>query len=181
MRWDAVGRNRRLHGALDAVRGLREVDSLNICDTRDESRHAYAYRSRLGGQGLAGAVHADVYPASAAAPSERVLDAGRVILGEESFRVRASPGRDLVIVMRTAAATDVNVLRLEGGGRARLEIPEAGLSVEANGAPAGRHAFRAVQGWSERTIRVAGNLVTTDPVRLRLAGKYASFYYWVFQ
>jgi hypothetical protein len=181
MRWDALGGNHRLHQAGDAVRGLRQVDSLNVCDTRDESSHAYAYSSKLGGHRLAGAVHADVYPAPAGTPPERVLDAGRVILGEESFRVRAVPGRDLVIAMRTSSAADVTVLRPEGGGRSRIDIFDAALSLEVNGTPGGRHALRAGPGWSERTIRVAGTLVTTDPVRLRLTGKYASFYYWFFQ
>jgi hypothetical protein len=183
MRWDAVGRNRRLYlpDSLEAVRGLREVDSLNVCDAVDESRHAYAFRSELGGQRLSGAVHADLYPASAAAPPERVLDAGRVILGEERFRISASPGRDLVIVLRTAADAEANVLRGEGSGRSRLEILEAGLSVEVNGAPAGRLAFRAAPGWNERAIRIDGRLVTRSPAELRLAGKYASYYYWIFQ
>jgi hypothetical protein len=183
MRWDAIGRNRRLYlpDGASAVRGLRLVDSLNVCDILEESRHAYAFRSKLGGLGLAGAVHADVYPGPAGGASERVLDAGRVILGEERFELRAVPGRDLVLVTRTAASADANVIRVEGGGRSRLELPEAGFSLEVNGVPAGRHVFQLGPGWNERVIRIAGSLVGSDPVRLRFSGKYASFYYWSFQ
>jgi hypothetical protein len=181
-RWDALARNRRvyLHESLEAVGALRQGDSLNVCDIADESRHGYAFQSALGGQRLAGAVHVDSYVAASDAPG-KVLDAGRVILGEERFQVRASPGKDLVIVMRTAAAAEANVVRLEGGGRSRLEIPDAGFALEVNGAPAGRYAFRPGPGWTEKTIRVPGSLVASDPVRLRLSGKYASYYYWTFQ
>jgi hypothetical protein len=183
MRWDALGPSRHLYvpEVKDAVRPLREMDALNVCDVSDEVAHGYAFRSELGGQLLTGAVHDDVYSSAASTTPERVLDGGRMILGEERFRIRATAGKDLLIVMRTVAAMEVNVLRSEAGGKARLEVLEPVLSVELNGVPAGRFGFRVGPGWSERAIRVPGSLVTRERSELRLSGRYASFYYWIYQ
>ena len=184
MRWDAVGRNRRIAmpETLAAVSGLREVDRLNVCDSWDEAEHGYSFESRLGPLLLAGAARVDSYPRAGDVPSEPVIDAGRVILGAESFQVRGTArGRDLVVVLRTAASAAAAVVKVEGSRTSTLAIPEAGLVVEAGGRPAGRFDFRLGPGWAERVLRVPGALVGDGSTALRLSGRYASFYYWFYQ
>jgi hypothetical protein len=180
MRWDLPGRNRQmfLPSAVKAVEGLREVDRLNVGDSRDEAAHDYGFRSRLGDLNLAGTVRVDSYPGP---PAERVMDAGRAILGHESFTLRAARGRDLVLVMRTAASVNANVYRASGNGSYGLELAEAGLTIEAEGQSAGRFAFRPRPGWDEQVLRIPGSLLGEGRTRLRLSGRYASFFYWAFQ
>ena len=90
-----------------------EVDRLNVCDPADEAAHGYRFDSRLGNLRLLGAARVDRY---GGASGPRVADAGRAIIGSESFEVNTAPGRDLVIVMRTAQVVPVNVLRPGGSG-----------------------------------------------------------------
>jgi hypothetical protein len=110
-----------------------------------------------------------------------IADGGRAILGHESFRVSAQPGRDLLIVVRTAPAIDANLLQVAGPRRVGVEFPEAVLSVAVDGQIALRETFRTQPGWNERALLITGNLVRRARPRLEIAGRYASFQYWFFQ
>ncbi len=181
--YDLVGKSRRLFSteALRAVSGLREVDRLNVCDSQDERAHEYSYSSRLGNVALHGTVRIDSYPTEPGAATPNVVaDGGRIILGHESFRVRANPGLDLVLVMRTAGSGQVAVRSASRTGTFELEVPEAGILVALADQPAGRLSFRPEVGWNEFVFRIPGRLVTGDD-RLLLQGRYASYSYWFFQ
>jgi len=181
--YDLVGKSRRLFSteAMRAVNGLREVDHLNVCDSQDERAHQYSYSSRLGNLALNGTVRIDSYPAETGAASSNVVaDAGRVILGQESFRVRANPGQDLVLVMRTAGSAQVAVRSASRTGTFELEVPEGGILLSLGGQPAGRLTLRPEAGWNEFVFRIPARLVTGDE-QLRLQGRYASYTYWFFQ
>ena len=180
MRYDLVGRNgrMRLPESQEAVRGLAEVDRLNVCDSRDEAAHRYRYRSHLGNLLLHGAVRIDSYAGSA---PELVADGGRAILGGESFLVRTRRGPDLLVVMRTAASAPAASMRASGSGIYGMEFPEAGLVVRAGGQVAARLAFRPRPGWDERVFRIPGGFLQDGATELALSGRYASFYYWFYQ
>jgi hypothetical protein len=156
--------------------GLRERDRLNVGDPRDEAAHGYRVRSRLGNGALGATVRVDTYPGSA-----RVADAGRAVLGGEAFEVRTMPGRDLVVVLRTAAALEAAVLRVGGGGLANLGFPEAGLTVRVDGQPAGAFRLAPGPGWDEWVLRLPGSLIGGERTRIETSGRYASFYYWIYQ
>jgi hypothetical protein len=182
--YELVGRNARLFSAvaLRVVSGLKEVDRLNVCDSQDEEAHGYRYSSQLGNVALHGTVRIDSYPSGPSeADTKAVADAGRMILGYESFRVKASPGRDLVLVMRTAGSAQVAVRRAAGSGMFELEVPEAGILVTADGLPAGRMGFRPEPGWNEAVFRIPARLVAGGETTLVLQGRYTSFFYWFFQ
>jgi hypothetical protein len=182
MRYDVV------EGAADphapetaaAVRGLELVDRLNVCDARDEGAHRYVFRSRAGTAPLYGTVRVDTYGEGAGA-GPRMADGGRPIFGHESFAVRTRPGRDLLIVLRTAAALDGNLLKVEGPSRLGIEFPEAGLIVSVDGTFAARQTHRTHPGWNEVLVRITGNRITSERTSLEVAGRYASFRYWFFQ
>jgi hypothetical protein len=182
MRYDAAERNRSFYlpAIHDALRGLDEVDRLNVCDTRDEAAHDYAWRSRIGDLRLHGTARVESYR-SGAAQGQTVIDAGRPIVGEESFRVRCAPGRDLTVVMRTAADVDAAVLRPEGSLRRTLQFAEAGIQVQVDGESAGRWSFRPREGWEEVAFRIPAALVKSERPQLRLAGRYGSFFFWFYQ
>jgi hypothetical protein len=178
-----VGKNREPLAAssLRAVQGLLEVDHLNVCDGQEEERHGYDHSSHLGNVALHGTVRIDTYPPESGVPStSTVADAGRMILGRESFRVKASPARDLVMVLRTAGSAQVGVMRAATAGTFELEVPEANVEVTASGQVVGRISFRPVPGWNEVVFRIPARLVKGDDT-LVLRGRYTSYYYWFFQ
>lgn len=182
MRYDLVGANARLRlpSSLAAIRGKDEVDRVNVCDSNDEAAHDYSFESRLGNLRLHGTARVDSY-ALPEAESEKVVDAGRVILGHESFSIRTRPGRDLVGVLRTAATVTANVYRAAGNGQLPLEIAEAGIVLQADGADVTRLAFRPRAGWDEVVFRVPASSIRHERTRLTLTGRYAAYYYWFFQ
>ena len=166
-----------LPATLNTVRGLAEVDRLNVCDSRQEAAHEYSFTSAAGVLRLWGTVRVDAYGSG----EPKVADGGRAILGRESFRVAAQPGRDLLLVLRTAPAIDANVLQVAGPRRIGLEFPEPALTVTVDGQFMGRHAFPTQPGWNETMVRIAGNLVRQARPRLEIAGRYAAFQYWFYQ
>ena len=110
------------------------------------------------------------------------MDGGRAIFGEESFRVCGlQAGRDLVMVQRTAASTDVNIVRSNGRGESGVEIPEAIVDVTIGGEPWQRLRFRPEPGWHEQVYRMSGQAVRPPCASIELRGRYASFHYWFFQ
>jgi hypothetical protein len=180
LRWDVAERNRRFYlpATAAAVAGLREVDRLNLGDTRDERAHGYAFRSRLGDLALHGTVRVAAYAGHETQP---VVDAGRVILGAESFRVRSERGRDLVVVMRTAPDAAVSVLRPSGNSVFDVQVQAAGLVLSADGHALPPAARRPAPGWDEWVLRVPASAVGDGVTRLELRGRYAAFFYWFFQ
>lgn len=185
-RWDLVGRSGRIYRpeTRQAVAGLAEVDRLNVCDVRDEASHGYEYVSRRGDLRLAGAVRIEAYEGPAG--REVVADAGRPILGSETFRVRTSRGRDLVVVFRTSAVVEGRTTRAAGGSPTaaqvhEIEVPEAGMIVRVGGRSLAPLAFPNGPGWSEHVFRIPGHALAEGATELELSGRYASFFYWFYQ
>ena len=182
MRWDLVGKSRRLFSgeARGAVADLREVDHLNVCDARDEASHHYRFDSRTGDVPLWGTARIDTYPLHGGA-TETVIDSGRLILGEESFEVRAAAGRDLVVVVRTAQTVAAGMRRASGSSVTTLDLGHPRIRLEANDTTVLETALALEPGWNEAVLRVPGSALRGERTRLRLRGRYASFYFWFFQ
>jgi hypothetical protein len=180
-RWDLVGPSARFYlpATAAAVAGLQEVDRLNVCDRVEEAAHGYRYESHVGEIELAGSVRIDDYALPSGALT--VADAGRAILGSESFQVRTRRGRDLVVVLRTNAQVEVRALRAQGGLAAPLEMEEAGFVVRAGDRPVTRLALHNPPGWNEHVFRVRGEALAEGTTPLQVSGRYAAFYYWFYQ
>ncbi len=174
-----VGRWPVLAEAREAVASLEPVDQLNVCDARDEAAHGYRYESRRGEILLAGSVA--IGPAALEEGAAPLADAGRLILGRESFRVRTRAGRGLVIVLRTRSSIVARALRAEGGLAVPVELPETGLVLRADGREVLRVALPNRPGWNEHVLRIPAGAVTADSTALELAGRYAAFQYWFYQ
>jgi hypothetical protein len=182
MRYDLVGKNGRLFlpETREALEGLAEVDRLNVCDSKDEADHGYRFSSHLGNLRLHGAVRIDSYTMGDAG-REVVADAGRAILGRESFRVRTRKNRDLTVVMRTSASVKVTTMRASGAGVYEIAVPEAGIVVTAGGQTSARLTYKPRAGWNEFVFRIPGSFLTEGETQLALSGRYAPFHYWFFQ
>ncbi len=84
-----------------------------------------------------------------------LADAGRLIVGGESFRVRTRGGRDLVVVLRSRTPpVTARALRAQGGLAVPVEVPEMGIVVRAGGREVARLALPNRPGWNEHVFRV---------------------------
>jgi hypothetical protein len=162
-----------------AVAGLALGDRLNVCDGLDEAAHAYVYDSQLGGQWLSGSARSEDY--ALAEGAVRVADAGRAILGSETFRVRTRRGRDLVVVLRTAASVEARIQRASGATSLGLSFAEAGLTASIASAPVAEAKLAPRPGWDELVLRIPGSALSEGATTIRIAGRYASFQYWFYQ
>jgi len=189
--WDVLdgGGEPVLATARGAIAGLELKDRLNVCDPKDEAAHDYRYRSRRGELLLSGSVaigpvqdSAHTVEGEPAASGERRLaDAGRLILGGESFRVRTRAGRELVMVLRTRASAMARSLRDGRLLAAEVAVPEAGLVIHAGGRQIARVALANATGWNEHVIRLPAEVVAEGETALELRGRYAAFHYWFYQ
>ena len=180
-RWDLLdhGDEPVFPEARSAVGSLEEVDRLDVGDAQDEAAHAYRYESRRGEILLAGSVALGPVPS----PTGEITlaDAGRLILGHESFRVRTRVGRGLSIVLRTRSSIVVKAMRAQGGFSAPVEIPEGGIVVRSGGREVLRLALANRLGWNEHVLRIPEGAVKDGETGLELAGRYAAFHYWFYQ
>jgi hypothetical protein len=178
LRWELLDRSPRpfTSETAAAVQGRALVDRLNVCDAQDERRHGYAYQSHLGDVALNGMPRVADYPSG-----PRVADGGRAIVGFESFTVHTQPGREAVVVLRTAPSVDVAVLRASGATVVPLEFPLAGVELSLDGRLVSRTSFHARPGWDEMVLRIPAEHVTGAASRVELKGRYAAFQYWIYQ
>jgi hypothetical protein len=180
-RWDLLdfGGKPVEPGAVDAVKGLTLVDSLDLCDARDEQGHRYSYESRRGELLMAGAVTID---AVAVPGGERDLaDAGRLILGRERFEVRTHAGRELVVVLRTHRAVVARALRARGALAVPIDLTEAGIVVRTGGTEALHLALPNHPGWNEHVFHIPAAMVAGSLTPVEISGRYAPFRYWFYQ
>jgi hypothetical protein len=163
----------------DAVKGLAEVDRLDVCDARDEQEHRYSYESRRGELLIAGSVTID----SVAVPGgeRELVDAGRLILGRERFRVRTHAGRALLLVLRTHRTVVAAALRAHGALAVPVELPEDGVILRTGGAETLRLVLPNHPGWNEHVLRVPASMVRGPFTEVEIAGRYAAFRYWFYQ
>ena len=178
-RWDLLDRGEEpaLPDAMAAVAALEPVDRLDVCDARDEAAHGYLHESRRGELLLAGAV--GIGPVDAGGTT--LADAGRLILGGESFRVRTHGGRALVVVLRSRSPVMARSLRAQGGVAVPVDVPGMGIVVRSGGREVARLALANRPGWNVHVFRVPAEAVSEGTTELALSGRYAAFHYWFYQ
>jgi hypothetical protein len=155
------------------------VDRLDIGDARDEAAHGYRYVSRRGEIRLAGSV--GIGPVALPTGETTLADAGRLIVGGESFRVRTHGGRELVVVLRSRTPVGASAMRAQGSLSVPIEVPELGILLRAGGREVARLALPNRPGWNEHVFRVPAEAVSDGTTALALSGRYAAFHYWFYQ
>ncbi|HEY3156782.1 MAG TPA: hypothetical protein VGK76_09210 [Candidatus Eisenbacteria bacterium] len=161
------------------IEGMKLRDSFDLAWLEDERRHdwkAYGYeydekRSRW--KRNASVLPRDVLRQYVYAdrPTRPIADAGRKVFGWERFRVKAEPGKDLTLVMRTDAW-----------------YPNR-LTVSVDGSAAGAWTIaRSETVWVEPAFKIPGRLVAGARPEIEIrredpqdGGDYAPFHYWIFQ
>jgi len=149
--------------ALAAIAGLTLADRLDVADLASEASHAYALRAVEGGYEPR---LRSMTPPGAAAP---VMDGGRLVTGSERFVLRARPGRDAVLVVRT-----------DGAMRAEVR-------VDGRRAAAVQSVRRQDEGWSEEAVRLPASAIARAEIDVEIATEsphylgYGSYHYWLYQ
>ncbi|HET9252716.1 MAG TPA: hypothetical protein VFP58_11440 [Candidatus Eisenbacteria bacterium] len=152
------------------LRAKRVVDELDHAWLEGERRHAWSAEPEAKDV-LRRYAYADVR-------TRPVTDAGRILRGDERFEASVTPGRDLVLVMRTDAW-----------------YPSR-LRVEVDGKPAGTWSIaRSESVWIEPRIAIPGGLLTRERPEFRIRREregeafgrvgvgrdYTPFHYWLYQ
>ncbi len=180
-RSDLVGRQNKLV-RLELRGDLALVDSVNVADPIDERTHDYQWRSSVGPRVLFATLKLDKYLGEGRGAGTEVADGGRIIIGFEEMDV-ATPVKsaDLWIVARTNPDPSARLRHPEGERRLDLAIAESGVRFST---PRGRTDWirTALQpGWNEVAYRIPAALLGPTTTRLRVEGRYASYWYGFFQ
>ena len=167
-------------GALESIQDMELVDSLDVGYLQDEERVDYSFFIRVPG--------ARFHPFAVTRKTGELTlsEVGRLIIGSETFRIRATPGKPMRIVMRTAADAEVPIhkpglriqiqdfsftspitLRLFVDGRLASEV-----SVDLTTEP---------DEFSEVVLDLPAEAVTSDPIEITIGGDRISFAYWFYQ
>jgi len=175
---DALGL--RSEAAKQAVAGMTLVDSLDIGWIPDEESHDYEVFDRIAGSKIR------PYLDIASCGDALVMEVSRVIIGSESFRVKATPGKNLRIVMRTRL-TGQPVTHKVGDEPSPQEFnfssPLGLILIVDDGEPirAGLTISGDKTAFVEAILDIPGEKIRSENPRLTIGGDHISCSYWFYQ
>lgn len=201
--WDRVGDpvRPRSPAAIALIKGryIQLMDRIDLGSPDQETRHRYHRFTRLAGTRLLGGV---VENAVEGMDEGRIIDAGYAIPGDESFDVNVWPGRDLLVVVRVSSSIRaVSVLGPRHQESFEFALaPPVRVNLFANDEPVelepvlvpnddgttltmpgGDIGARQSDRFEDKVLIVPARYVTTNPLRLRIAGDHIAYHYWFFQ
>ena len=172
--------------ALDAARfpyasvtnGIKLIDSLDVVHEADEVAHGYETYCRVHGLWL------HPFARSGTINGKTIFEAGRAVIGNDSFVVDAERGKPLTIILRTSASLEcpsngaipnrfstsfVNPLHLQVhiGGQ---PVADAYLTLSTN-----------VTEFTDVALTVPAESLPGGQTRLTIVGDHAAFGYWFYQ
>jgi hypothetical protein len=154
--------------------GLGVVDELNVGHIPHEQRADYRTDNRLKGMTL------PLVAETLGIEGRPLTEAGRIILGSETMRVRSEPGREMRVVLRTSSvgrvATESGVRRFEFASPLPLQ-----LRVDGRDAGTVTVNLRGSGEFTEVGFSIPAELVTGDSIRLTVSGDHISYAYWFYQ
>ena len=168
--WSDVRREERVAQTptLEAIIGLRQVDSLDVANLANEESHDYEWWEDDQPDGFVSEVYRNAYHACGLADDECwAVDGGRILTGGEEFTLRTHPEQDLLLITR-----------VHGRGTASLEITVNGDTVIQRVQPdvPGR--------WTEIVTWIPAEAITSRHTQVRIeatSGEYMPYYHWAYQ
>lgn len=156
------------------VYNLGLVDQVNIGYLPDEERAQYRQFTRLSGTKL--------LPVSETLALERrvITEVGRVVMGSETMRVKAEPGREMRVVLRTSRAAGAP---LPSGLEALEFASPISLTLQVDGKDAGSPTINlnSADEFTEANFRIPADLIQSDSIELTVGGDHLSYAYWFYQ
>lgn len=156
------------------VYGLGVVDQVNVGYPPHEERADYRQFTRLSGVKL--------MPVSEtlALENRQVTETGRVVMGSETMRIKAEPGREMRVVLRTSrsagAVLSTSVQPLEFASPITLT-----LQVDGKDAGSPTVNLNGPGEFTEAVFRIPGELITSNSIELTVGGDHISYAYWFYQ
>lgn len=158
----------------EALLGRQQVDRVDVGFPPDEKRARYRRENRIKGTDLA------PYSATLGLGGRVVTDVGRYCRGRERMRITVEPGRDLTMVMRTAAFVKLEAHRSDDiypmGSSMRL-----GVRLDGEDVGVVEVRFEDPRYFSEVPIEIPGDLIRNSTAEIEISGDYTSFGYWFYQ
>ena len=167
--------------SLAAVHDWQQVDELDVGYVADEKEHAYRTYTREPNVRLA------VFVATGSVGGRRVTEAARLVMGSDTFRIHAVPGRDVRMVVRTSAnLSDKKAKYFDmAGDTANIKIgPKLRWQMDVDGVDAGIFDVTISTNetvWSEVVLDVPGKFIHRSNPRLAISGDHVAAYYWFYQ
>ena len=167
--------------AVAAVQGWRQVDELDVGYVADEKSHAYETFTRLPNLRL------PVFAVMRNIGDYKITEAARLVLGADTFRIHAAPGRDLRIVMRTSANLTGNTVTwfdIPCDSTDAKFGPDFRLHVDVDGMDAGTNTVTISTNetvWSEVVLDVPGAAICRPDPEITISGDHIAAYYWFYQ
>ena len=112
-----------------------------------------------------------------------IVEGGRFLFGGDAMTVPLTPGRDVLVVMRTALKCGATVERELGATRNdfTLKSPMT-LKVLVEGEDIGNISFPVAEGdVTDATFVIPGRFIRQPHVRLSFLGEHVAFAYWFYQ
>jgi len=164
---------------LQIVSGRRLVDGIDIGYRKDEQRHECT------GQGWSGPLRLGPVVMRGRSGGEEFVDVGRVFLTSERFRAALVPEREVVLVLRTAAAVTAPVV-YHRGLRRNLRFDFASplhLEVLVDGVKAAECDCSLKEGslFTEAAMRIPARAVKGNHPWIEIVGQHAAFEWWLYQ
>ncbi|MEW6687129.1 MAG: hypothetical protein AB1393_13150 [Candidatus Edwardsbacteria bacterium] len=180
-----LGKNRtpRLPSVVNELKGMSEVDYLNVCNPHQEKAHKYFSANPLPVMKIIGYLHKAHYPG--ADTSDNVLDSGRLIMGGERFVFEAKPRQKGKLVLRTTSC--IKGMFIKDGRKSfkeyRLTKEKTELKLYLNGKYIDNFTFLNPPEniWDEWIIDIPAEEIQTSKIELAIVGEHISCYWWFFQ
>lgn len=178
--WDALnGTTQPLTAGL-APPAARLVDSLDVGYAPDEARCAYDLYTRFPGASI------DPMPVQGQLGGRSLAEIGRVVIGSETFQLRARPGRPARLVLRGMLKGEAVVLAQDYSTKSQsfdFSTPLK-LNVLVDDQPAGQWVIESQakdENIFERSFEIPAALLTSDHPLITVGGDHIALGYWLYQ
>ena len=113
-----------------------------------------------------------------------IVEAGRLLLGGDEMTIPLALGKDVEVVLRTAAtatATAPGAYGAAAGGKCLFSNPME-LHIEVDGREIGNAAFYVEnKGFSDVHFTIPGSAIVRTPCRVAFHGDHVAYGYWFYQ
>ncbi len=165
------------------INNLELVDQLDVGYLADETRSAYRRLSSQAGN------LARPFEKVAPCADKRIVDVGRIVLGQEQFEIKVRENQALWVVMRIARTTLSDIPRETKEEtdfvRPALVLPaESVLQFEVSGKNVESISLELNTQkdiFQEIIFKIPASFVENNQLRIQITGSYLSFGYWFYQ
>ena len=150
------------------------VARVDVGSLKDEWAHSYSVEDRYNRKNISSLVFSGL-------AGRRVIDGVRVVVGYDRMKVRLQPGKDVTVVMRTAAKLAKEEFRHGPTTSVSFNNPLR-LNIAVNGSVVSNCELKlAEQGFTDAVIKIPGQCIKDTYCEVAFLGDHAVGGYWFYQ